>query len=241
MPYADSRLESLVIVWVWLYTIQLTATSTMNFKTRAATEETWVCYKFRKNRRFQDSVKSTLPLLASSMFMADLSMRIISHLYILGEDTGQMTEKYSETAQNWQSQDIYRQRSISHPNWSYCFLWKSVVFLVWNRGLVWCLFFPSEAQWVNSPVKTFSKWRCCLWLVLCLQHGHHQLMVTESLPRWVSTSAFKPKHHSHASTVIPGLVYVTGFNTRKPPIVFQKRFMDTKTIKRRLTLYQFLK
>lgn len=46
----------------------------------------------QKNRTFQDSVKSTLPLLASSMFMADLSMGIISHPYILREDIGQMTE-----------------------------------------------------------------------------------------------------------------------------------------------------
>lgn len=124
----------------------------------------------QKNLTFQDSVKSTLPLLASSMFMADLSMGIISHPYILREDIGQMTEN-TQTAQNWQSQDIYRQRSVSHRNLSYCFLWTSVVLLDWDTELVWCLFFPSEAQWVGTPVRTYSKWRCCLWLELCLQHG----------------------------------------------------------------------
>lgn len=46
----------------------------------------------QKNHTFQDSAKCTLPLLASSMFMADLSMGIISHPYILREDIGQMTE-----------------------------------------------------------------------------------------------------------------------------------------------------
>lgn len=46
----------------------------------------------QKNLTFQDSVESTLPLLASSMFMADLSMGIISHPHILREDIGQMTK-----------------------------------------------------------------------------------------------------------------------------------------------------
>lgn len=189
----------------------------------------------QKNRTFQDSVKSTLPLLASSMFMADLSMGIISHPYIFREDTGQMTENTLKQHRIGNLKIFTnRQRSISHRNWSYCFLWTSVVFLVWDTGLVWCLFFPSEAQWVDTPVRTFSKWRCCLWLKLCIQHGHHQLMVTESLSRWVSTGVFKPKHHSHASRVIPGLVYVTGFDSRKPPIVFQKRFVDAKNIKLKL-------
>lgn len=45
----------------------------------------------QKHLTFQDSVEPTLPLLASSMLMADLSMGIISHFYILREDTGQMT------------------------------------------------------------------------------------------------------------------------------------------------------
>lgn len=45
----------------------------------------------QKHLTFQDSVESTLPLLASSMLMADLSMGITSHPYILREDTGQMT------------------------------------------------------------------------------------------------------------------------------------------------------
>lgn len=46
----------------------------------------------QKNLTFQESVESTLPLLASSVFMADLSMGIISHPYVLREDIGQMTE-----------------------------------------------------------------------------------------------------------------------------------------------------
>lgn len=45
----------------------------------------------QKHLTFQDSVESTLPLLASSMLMADLSMGITSHPYIHREDTGQTT------------------------------------------------------------------------------------------------------------------------------------------------------
>lgn len=242
MSWADSSLDSLVIVQGML--IYNPTHSHLHYELQNTS-----CYwrdmdmlQVQKNHTFQDSVKSTLPLLASSMFMADLSMGIISHLYILREDIGQMRENTLKqhrigNLKIFTGKEAYR----SHWNWSYCFLWTSVVFLVWDTGFVWCLFFPSEAQWVDTPVRTFSKWRCCLWLELCLQHGHQQLMVTENLPRWVSTGAFKPKHFSHASRVIPGLVYVTSFDTRKPPIVFQKRFMDTKNIKLRLTLYQFLK
>lgn len=180
----------------------------------------------QKNRTFQDSVKSTLPLLASSMFMADLSMGIISHPYILREDIGQMTENTLKqhrigNLKIFTGKEAYRTEieviASCGQVWCSLFETQDLVFI-----LVWCLFFPSEAQWVDTPVRTFSKWRCCLWLELCLQHGQYQLMVTESLPRWVSTGVFKPKHRSHASRVISGLMYVTGFDTRKPPIVFQK-------------------
>lgn len=39
-PVLTAVLTLLLLYGVWLYTIQLTATSTMNFKTRVATEET---------------------------------------------------------------------------------------------------------------------------------------------------------------------------------------------------------
>lgn len=132
MSYADSRLESLVIVWVWLYTIQLTATSTMNFKTRAATEETWVCYKFRKNRRFQDSVKSTLPLLASSMFMADLSMRIISHLYM------------GKIQARWQKNTLKQHRIGNLKIFTGKEAYRTQTEVIASCGKVWCSLFETE-------------------------------------------------------------------------------------------------
>lgn len=52
-PVLTAVLALLLLYGVWLYTIQLTATSTLNFKTRVATEETWVCYKFRKITHFK--------------------------------------------------------------------------------------------------------------------------------------------------------------------------------------------
>lgn len=55
--------------------------------------------------------------------------------------------------------------------------------------------------------------------------------VTESLRRRISTGVFKPKHWSHASRVIPGSVYITGFERRKPTVAFQKEFRNTNNAK----------
>lgn len=92
VPCADSSLGSLVTVWGMV--IYNPSHSHLHYELQNTS-----CYsrdmgmlQVQKNHTFQDSVKSTLPLLASSMFMADLSMGIISHPYILREDIGQMTE-----------------------------------------------------------------------------------------------------------------------------------------------------
>lgn len=53
----------------------------------------------------------------------------------------------------------------------------------------------------------------------------------QSLRRRISTGIFKPKHQSHASRVIPGLVYITSFDRRKPTLAFQKKFINTKNAK----------
>lgn len=93
MPCADSSSMALLALYrVGLYTIQLIATSTYELKNTSCYSRYMGMSQVQKNLTFQDSVESILHLLASSMFMADLSMGIISHPYILREDTGQMAE-----------------------------------------------------------------------------------------------------------------------------------------------------
>lgn len=91
MPCADSSLDSLVIVRGMVKYKPTHRHLHYELQNTSCYRRDMGMLQVQKNRTFQDSVKSTLPLLASSMFMADLSMGIISHPYILREDIGQMT------------------------------------------------------------------------------------------------------------------------------------------------------
>lgn len=94
MPRADSSVALLALYRGQLHTAQIIASSTKSFRTQIATQHTKVCYKLKKTSHFRTASSLFFPSGKQhvSMFMADLSMGIISYPYLLREDIGQMTE-----------------------------------------------------------------------------------------------------------------------------------------------------
>lgn len=133
MPCADSSLDSLVIVQGMVIYNPTHSHLHYELQNMSCYSRDMAMLQVQKNHTFRDSIKSTLPLLASSMFMADLSMGIISHPYILKEDIGQMTE-------NTLKQQKIGNLKIFTGKEAY----RTEIEVIASCGQVWCSLFETQ-------------------------------------------------------------------------------------------------
>lgn len=166
MPCADSSMALLVLYGIQLYTTQRIATSTINFKTQVATQDTWVCYKFRETSHFKTAWSLLFPCWQAACLWQTWVWELFHTLTYLGKIQVKR-QKVLKQHRIGNLKILTGKEAYRTVIWSYCFLWTIVVSLDPDT-LIWCLLSPSEARWLRTTVRLFLQWRCCLWLELHL-------------------------------------------------------------------------